>query len=165
MAHEHTTDSPYTLQNKSSMTVFLGMKIITNTDGILTTVQPKEVGWKWTPQRFIEYGSCHTHYTKCYMLKGLLIRTLTICNSQADFMKAVIYYTQGLISRGYPANALCRAWRKFLHDKIPAQSTSLKVLSDQDNLQIHKWDEISPIQTSMLIVVSGKRWTAVLKDT
>ena len=215
----------------------------------------------------VEYGSCHTHYTKWYMLKGWLIRALTICNNQVDFMKVVIYYTQGLISRCFPASALCRAWRIFLDDKIPAQSTRkvlsdafeewlgkqnfslsnaneeqqrqprldstqqqfdsflinsltavnhilkhsggnplsldymkqmaaamaqdeadaifgygvqliqklqqkniqpidvlLKVLSDQDNLQIHKWDEISPIQTNMLIVASGKRWTAVLKD-
>ena len=33
----------------------------------------------------------------------------------------------------------------------------LKVLSDRGNLQIHKWDEISPIQTNMLIVAGGKR--------
>ena len=38
MAHEDTTDSPYTLQNKSSMTAFLSMKIITNTDGIWISV-------------------------------------------------------------------------------------------------------------------------------
>ena len=127
--HEDTPDSPYTVQNKSSMTVFLSMKIITNTDGIWTSVQPKGVGWKWIPQRFIEYGSCHTPYTKWYMLKGLLIHALTIFNNQADFMKAVIYYAQGLISRGFPASALRRAWRKFLYDKIPAQSTR-KVLSN-----------------------------------
>ena len=88
MDHVDTTDSPYNVQNKSSMTVFLGMKITTNADGIWTSVQPKGVGWKWIPQRCIEYGSCHTHYTKWYMLKGLLIRALTICNNQPDFMKA-----------------------------------------------------------------------------
>ena len=78
MDHVDTTDSPYNVQNKSSMTVFLGMKITTNADGIWTSVQPKGVGWKWISQRFIEYGACHTHYTKWYMLKGLLIRALTI---------------------------------------------------------------------------------------
>ena len=57
------------------------------------------------------------------MLKGLLIRALTISNSQSDFMKAVIYYTQGLISRGFPISALRRAWRKFVYDKIRAQAT------------------------------------------
>ena len=57
------------------------------------------------------------------MLKGLLIRALTICNNQPDFMKAVIYDTQGLISRGSPASALCKAWRKFMYDKIPAHNT------------------------------------------
>ena len=267
MDHVDTTDSPYNVQNKSSMTVFLGMKITTNADGIWTSVQPKGVGWKWIPQRFMEYGSCHTHYTKWYMLKGLLIRALTICNNQPDFMKAVIYYTQGLISRGFPASALRRAWRKFMYDKIPAQNTRkvlteafdewlnkqnfsqassdeeqqrqqrkdatqhqlesflinglttinhilrvtngnlktledmkqaaasmadleasiisgfdarhilslqhknihpadilLNVLRSQDNLLVNKWDETSPIQTKILLVASGKAWTAVLQD-
>ena len=267
MDHEDTTDSPYNVQTKSSMTVFLGMKITTNADGIWTSVQPKGVGWKWIPQRFIEYGSCHTHYTKWYMLKGLLIRALTICNNQPDFMKAVIYLTQGLISRGFRASALRRVWRKFMYDKIPAQNTRkvlteafeewlgkqifsqssadedqqrqrtkdatqhqfesflingltainhilrvtnsrlktledmkqvaismadleaniisgfdarhilslqhkniypadilLNVLRNQDNLLVNKWDETSPIQAKILLVASGKAWTAVLHD-
>ena len=70
----------------------------------------------------------HAH-TKWCMLKGLLIRALTICNNQPDFMKAIIYYTQGLISTGFPASALRRAWRKFMYDKIPAQNTR-KVLTE-----------------------------------
>ena len=123
MAHKDTTDTPYNSRSKSSTTVFLGMKILTNSDGIWTSVQPKGVGWKWIPQRFIEHNSCHTHYTKWYMLKGLLIRALTICNNQSDFMTAVIYYTQGLISRGFPVSALRRAWRKFVYDKILAPAT------------------------------------------
>ena len=133
MAHEDTTDYPYTLQKKSSMAVFLGMMIISNHDGIWTSVQPKGVGWKWIPQRFIAYGSCHTHYTKWYMLKGLLIRALTMCNNQADFMKVVIYYTQGLISRGFPCSALRRAWHKFPYDKIPAQATGKMLLTELES--------------------------------
>ena len=62
-------------------------------------------------------------------LKGLLIRALTICNNQPDFMKAVPYYTQGLISKGFPASALRRTWRKFMYDKIPAHNTR-KVLTE-----------------------------------
>ena len=81
MTHEDTTDSPYNPRSKSSTTVFLGMKILTNSDGIWTSAQPKRVGWKWIPQRFIEYNLCHTHYTKWYMLKGILIRALTVCNN------------------------------------------------------------------------------------
>ena len=98
MAHEDTTDSIYNPRSKSSTTVFLGVKILTNPDGIWTFVQPKGVGWKWIPQLFKEYNSFHMHYTKWCMLKGLLIRALTICNNQSDFMEAVIYYTQGLIT-------------------------------------------------------------------
>ena len=123
MAREDTTDSPYNPRFKASTTVFLGMKILTNSDGIGTSVQPKGVGCKWIPQRLIEYNSCHTHYTQWYMLKGLLIRALTICTNQSDFMKAVIYYTQGLISRGFLVSTLRRAWCKFVCDKIPAQAT------------------------------------------
>ena len=78
---------------------------------------------EWIPRRFIEYSSCHTHYTKWYMLKGLLIRALTICNNQTDFMKVVIYYTHRLISRGFPASTLRGAWCNNRYDKIPAQNT------------------------------------------
>ena len=85
--------------------------------------QPKGVGWSWIPQRFLAYNSCHAHYTKWYMLKGLLIRALTVCNNQSDFMKAVVYYTQGLISEGFPVSALRKPWRKFIYDKIPTQAT------------------------------------------
>ena len=40
----------------------------------------------------------------------------------------------------------------------------LKVLGDQDNLQVHKWDKKSPIQTNMLIATSGKCRTSILKN-
>ena len=52
------------------------------------------------------------------MFKGLLIRALTICNNQRDFLKAAIHYAQGLIARGFPASALMRAWRKFSYEKL-----------------------------------------------
>ena len=67
--------------------------------------------------------ACHKHYNKWFMLKGLLSRALIICNNQSDFMKVVIYYKQGLISRGFPISTLRRAWRKFKSYKIPAQAT------------------------------------------
>ena len=54
-----------------------------------------------------------------YMLKGLLIRALTICNTQKAFIQAAIHYSQGRISRGFPATTLWKAWRKFAYEKIP----------------------------------------------
>ena len=137
--HKDTTDSPYNPRSKSSTTVFMGMKILTNSDGIWASVQPKGVGWKWIRQLFIEYNLCHTQYNKWYMLKGLLIRALAICNNQCDFMKAVIYYTQGLISRGFLVSALRRAWRKFVYDKIPAQATR-KTLTAEFEMWLNQQD-------------------------
>ena len=98
------------------------MKILCNPDGVWLSVQPKGEGWTWLPRRFIEYSSCHTHYTKWYMFKGLLIRALTICNNQNDFFNAVVHYAQGLVSRGFPANSLLKAWRKFAYEKLPNPS-------------------------------------------
>ena len=73
------------------------------------------------------------------MLKGLLIRALTICNNQNDFLRAAIHYTQGLISRGFPAKTLWRAWRKFSCEKIDHPSARRNLtnqfrtwLDDQD---------------------------------
>ena len=139
MAHEDTTDSPYNPWSKSSTTVLLGIKILTNSDGIWTAVQPKGVGWKWIPQRFIDYNSCHTHYTKWYMLKGLLIRALTICNNQSEFIKAVIYYTKGLISTGFLVSALRRAWHNFIYDKIHTQATK-KTLTAEFEMWLDQQD-------------------------
>jgi len=105
-------------KTKKSQATFLGMKILSSPDGIWTSVQPKGDGWAWLPQKFIEYSSCHTHYTKWYMLKGLLIRAMTICNNQKDFMHAAMYYTQGLIARDFPQNTIMRAWGKFVYEKV-----------------------------------------------
>ena len=84
----------------------------------------------WLPRKFIDYSSCHTHYTKWYMFKGLLIRTLTICNSQEDFMKGVIHYAQGLIARGFPVTAIKRAWNKFIYEKIQQPAVRHKLTED-----------------------------------
>ena len=118
MEHLETTDVRYSEKDKRSEAVFLGMRIISDPTGVWLSVQPKGDGWAWLPKRFIEYSSCHTHYTKWYMFKGLLIRALTICNNQKDFLRAVIHYSQGLLARGFPATALMRAWRKFAFEKL-----------------------------------------------
>ena len=119
MEHVDTTDTAFCEDTKKGQVVFLGMRILTNPDGVWTSVQPKGEGWMWLPRKFIEYSSCHTHYTKWYMFKGLLIRALTICNNQDDFSKAVVHYAQGLVSRGFPASSLLKAWRKFSFEKPP----------------------------------------------
>ena len=118
MEHIDTTDSRFCEESGESQAVFLGMRISNSPGGLLTSVQPKGEGWVWLPRKFIEYSSCHTHYTKWYMLKGLLIRALTICNSEESFFKAVIHYAQGLISRGFPSSSLLRAWKRFAYEKI-----------------------------------------------
>ena len=76
MEHVDTTDTAFCERTRKGQAVFLGMKIVTNPDGVWTSVQPKGEGWMWLPRKFIEYSSCHTHYTKWYMLKGLLGRAL-----------------------------------------------------------------------------------------
>ena len=58
MDHIDTTHTP------GQKAVFLGMAIETSSAGLSLSVQPKGEGWKWIPQRFIDFGSCHTHYTK-----------------------------------------------------------------------------------------------------
>ena len=50
------------------------------------------------------------------------------------------------------------------HKNIHPTDISSKILRDQENLLVKKWDEATEMQTKMLLVASGKRWTAVLKD-
>ena len=130
MEHIDTTDTAFCRKTNKGQAVFLGMRILTNPDGVWTSVQPKGDGWMWLPRKFIEYSSCHTHYTKWYMFKGLLIRALTICNNQNDFFKAVVHYAQGLVSRGFPASSLLKAWRKFAYEKLTNPSAR-RTLTDQ----------------------------------
>ena len=118
MEHVDTTDTAFSERTKEGQAVFLGMRVLSNPAGVWTSVQPKGEGWMWLPRKFIEYSSCHTHYTKWYMFKGLLIRALTICNNQEDFFRAVVHYAQGLVSRGFPASSLLKAWRKFAFEKL-----------------------------------------------
>ena len=118
MEHVETTDIRFSPLDQKSQVVFLGMKVVSNSDGISLSVQPKGDGWAWLPQRFIDYSSCHTHYTKWYLFHGLLVRALTICSSEEEFFKAVIHYAQGLIARGFPATSLKRSWNAFCYAKI-----------------------------------------------
>jgi hypothetical protein len=160
MEHIETTQKRYTTTFCTSQVVFLGMRIDSTPEGIFTSVQPKGLGWAWLPSRFIEYSSCHTHYTKWYMLKGLLIRALTICNTQEEFIRAAIHYSQGLISRGFPATTLWKAWRKFTCEKIP-NSTARKDLTNQ----YKSWLDVQSFSTSHADenALRAARHAAVLK--
>ena len=148
MDHTETTETRYSAAHTRSQAVFLGMRIDSKPEGIYTSVQPKGLGWSWLPRKFIDYSSCHTHYTKWYMFKGLLIRSLTICNNQPDFLKAAIHYAQGLVSRGFPAKSLLRAWSKFCYEKVTHPKARNNVMSqfkawiaDQDFSRSHPNEE------------------------
>ena len=47
------------------------------------------------------------------------------------------------------------------HKNIHPADILLNVLRNQDNLLVNKWDETSPVQAKILLVASGKAWTAV----
>jgi hypothetical protein len=145
MEHTETTEIRYSAKDRRSQAVFLGMKIDSKPDGIFTSVQPKGLGWAWLPRKFIHYSSCHTHYTKWYMLKGLLIRALTICNTQADFLQAAVHYSQGLICRGFPAKTLWRAWSKFCYEKITHPAARRNLMG-----QFKSWIDEQDFSTSHL---------------
>ena len=127
MEHVETTDTKFSPSTGTSQVVFLGMRVANSPSELLTAVQPKGDGWAWLPRKFIEYSSCHTHYTKWYMFKGLLIRALTICNNEDSFFKAALHYAQGLISRGFPASTLLRAWKRFAYEKVPPSHVRRKL--------------------------------------
>ena len=95
--------------------VFLGMKVRRYERGLWTEVWPKGEGWSWQPNKYLDYTSCHTPWTKRYLLKSLPVRAATICNSDFGFKKpvAVEYYTRGLIVRGCPKSAVNHSWQSF----------------------------------------------------
>ena len=117
MSHLDTTDRPYDPLTQTSESVFLGMRTISHPSGIQLSVEPKGKGWRWIPQRFIEFSSCHTHYTREHMFLSLLIRATTLSNSSDNFFKAATEYAQGLIARGFNAAALKKSWRKFCYSR------------------------------------------------
>ena len=109
MEHRRTNDNP-------NHAIFLGMSIDTSGDFVKLKLQPKGAGWKWTPQRYVEWSSVHTAATKRYLLKGLLVRASTVTNTTAAFHEAIEYYVQGLHARGSPRRALHDAFQSYIHD-------------------------------------------------
>ena len=93
------------------------MRIRTDPTGIHLTSEPKGRGWRWRPQSFIEFASCHTHYTKWYIYSSQLIRTSTITNSADAFFDGAIREAEALILRGFNKNALNRAWTKHAYTR------------------------------------------------
>ena len=96
--------------------VFLGMAIDTSGDFVQLKMQPKGAGWKWVPQRYVEWTSVHTSATKNFMLKGLLVRAGTITNTLPAFHEAIEYYVQGLHARGFTRKALHNGFQSYIHD-------------------------------------------------
>ena len=109
MEHRQTND-------KATQAVFLGMLIDTSGDFVKLKLQPKGAGWKWVPQRYVEWTSVHTDATKNHLLKGLLVRAGTVTNTLAAFHEAVEYYVQGLFARGFTRRALHHAFQSYIHD-------------------------------------------------
>ena len=68
MEHRDTTTVPGTEVG------FLGMVIKRTARDIDMAVLEKGAGWQWKPQRYLEYSSIHTPWTKRFLMKGLLIR-------------------------------------------------------------------------------------------
>ena len=50
------------------------------------------------------------------------------------------------------------------HKNIHPADILLNVLRSQNNLLVSRWDETTPVQSKILLVASGKAWTAVLQD-
>lgn len=112
MEHRDTTLKPL------KDAVFLGMHIKRTAERLLLSVWEKGTGWTWVPQRNISYSSCHTPWTKKFLLKGLLIRAATICNTTAAFKAAALYYINGLKLRGCSNTQLTQSWDSFCSSRM-----------------------------------------------
>ena len=115
MEHIDTTHTP------GQKVVFLGMAAENTEHGMVLSVQPKGEGWKWIPQRFIDYSSCHTHHTKHNLFKGMVIRAYTICNTQITFEAAVRDAAEGLIARGFAKVSLLYSWKSFMQTRFKGE--------------------------------------------
>lgn len=109
MEHKKTSDDPHSV-------VFLGMRITTAGDFVQLRMEPKGAGWRWKPQRYIEWSSIHTKDTKRMLFKGLLVRAGTITNSMVAFQEAVQYYAEGLHARGFQRRALMDSFESYMRD-------------------------------------------------
>ena len=109
MEHKQTNDQPHTA-------VFLGMRITTSGDFVQLSHEPKGAGWKWKPQRYVEWASIHTKDTKRMILKGLLVRSGTITNTMAAFKDSVRYIIDGLYARGFTRRALTDSFESYMKD-------------------------------------------------
>ena len=96
--------------------VFLGMKINTSGSFVRLSLQPKGAGWKWKPQRYIQWSSVHTKYTKNFLMKGLAVRAGVITNTMESFKEAITYYAEGLAARGFHSTTLQNSWNSYLQD-------------------------------------------------
>ena len=122
MEHRCTSEG----RNKA---VFLGMSIETSSDFVLLRMEPKGAGWKWKPQRYVEWSSVHTRASKKFLLKGLLVRAGTVTNTLAAFKDAVEYFIEGLIARNATKRDLIQSMESYLQDywsEFPDQARQLR---------------------------------------
>ena len=122
MEHRRTNDSPH-------QAVFLGMSIDTSGDFVRLKNQPKGDGWKWTPQRYVEWTSVHTAATKKFLLKGLLVRASTVTNTTPAFQEATEYYVQGLHARGFTRRAMHDGVQSYIQDYLKPYPNQQQELS------------------------------------
>ena len=145
MEHRRTNDTP-------QQAVFLGMSIDTSGDFVKLKLQPKGAGWKWVPQRYVEWNSVHTDATKNHLLKGLLVRAGTVTNTLSAFHEAVDYYVQGLFARGFTRRAMHHAFQSYIHDywnPFPHQQAELSKWFQ--NLLNQKFEASSAQQKSPIL--------------
>ena len=109
MTHVQTNPAPHEA-------VFLGMKVNTAGPFVRLSLHPKGAGWKWKPQRYIQWNSVHTPYTKNFLMKGLAVRAGVITNTMENFKEAITYYAEGLAARGFHSSALQNSWNSYLQD-------------------------------------------------
>ena len=94
--------------------VFLGMRVDTKGDFVKLSLEPKGAGWRWKPQRYVEWSSIHTRDTKRLLLKGLLVRAGNITNTLPAFHEAISYFVEGLHARGFSQSAMLDSLESYI---------------------------------------------------
>ena len=105
---------------------FLGMKIQSTLDGLIMSVQPKGETWQWHPNKYISFQSCHTHWTKKYLFKNLIIRAYVISSHTFAFRQAVKQAAEELMLKGCPTNALQASYTSFVEQYIKSNKIKLE---------------------------------------
>jgi len=128
--------------NLSPKAVFLGMKI----DSPGGICQAQVCGWKWWPQRYIQWSSVHTVVHQGVSLAN---RAGTITNTMQSFRKAIRYYAAGLAARGFHANALRQSSFAYLRQRWrghPHLRHEYEQWFQEFMAELYAWDPCGPFQ-------------------